>query len=272
MSKTFFRIWIAVLAGIFLFSGYKLFSILNTYRVNAKNVGELQSIFHSTMDIDRTEDGQMTQEVLEDGTPAPIMTPEEKRNKAAREAIAALKAINPDTVAWIIIPGANVDHVIVQGTNDSWYLYRSFYEEPNDCGTMFMEAENKLGEPLQNYIIFGHRMKDGSMFAHLNVYLDQEFYDENPTFTMYFEDGEYECQVFAAYRCLWSDNYAQVSFASEEEMEQYIQTCFSRSEIQTDVVVEPGDFIVTLSTCDRPTDPVEGRLVIQAKLVKLGEQ
>lgn len=249
--------------AIFLISAYKVVSIWMVYRTNAKNVENLQHIFyagnieHDSIQTDMLYGDDV--EVEADGV--------NYTHKAF--SIDPLIAINPDTVGWLTIPGANVDHVVVQGTNNSWYLYRSFYEEPNDCGTMFMDYRNTVRGELQNYIIYGHRMRDGSMFAHLDVYLSQEFYDENPSFTIYMEDGEYECQVFAAFRALTIDDYDIAYFETPEEKAAFIAKFAAKSEIVTNVDVTWEDEILTLSTCDRPFHKSLGRLVIMAKLVKV---
>lgn len=260
-----FYILIVIFAFIFLFSAYKLFTIWKTYHQAAVTNDGLQNIFHATMDPEaRGNDDEAKQ-----GSEVDKPKAEEEEYTYTSFSLAPLIEINPDTVAWLTIPGANVDHVVVQCSNDYFYLWRNFYGEENDCGTVFMECENEIGEPLQNLVIYGHRMRDGSMFAHMDVFLDQEFVDENPTFTMYMEDGEYECQVFAAYRTLTDVNYTQTSFYDEDEMMEFVNACIGRSEVTTNTTVLPGDLIVTLSTCDRPTDKVKGRLVIQARMVKI---
>lgn len=260
-------IFMPIFIGMFLFSAYKLISIYGEYRKNAKNVQELQTIFHAAEAIEHTE-SSVTQL---NGEGVHVNNKETAYSYTAYS-LEPLKEINPDTVAWLTIPAADVDHVVVQGTNNSFYLYRSFYEEPNNCGTLFMDYRVQIGQPLQNYVIYGHHLRDGSMFSHLFVFQDQETYNANPSFTIVLEDGEYEAQIFSAFSGYTTDDYDIIQFESPEEMEEFIAKFRAKSEVQCNVEVTAEDKILTLSTCDKTNHGEQGRFVVMAKLVKIGEE
>lgn len=260
-------IFMPIFIGMFLFSAYKLISIYGEYRKNAKNVQELQTIFHAAETIEHTE-SSVTQ-LNGDGV---HVNNKETTYSYTAYSLEPLKEINPETVAWLTIPAADIDHVVMQTDDNAYYLWRSFYKEPNNCGTLFMDFRVQIGQPLQNYIIYGHHLRDGSMFSHLFVYMEQETYDANPTFKIVLEDGEYEAQIFSAFRGYTTDDYDITQFESAEEMDEFIAKFQEKSMIQTDVEVTSQDKILTLSTCDISHNGQQGRFVIMAKLVKIGEE
>lgn len=93
----------------------------------------------------------------------------------------ALKEINPDVVGWIIIPGTGIDYPIVQALDNATYLRTSFDGTQNLCGTIFMDCRNFSDFSDANTILYGHNMRDGSMFAILNDYMENPdlFYNNN---------------------------------------------------------------------------------------------
>ena len=86
-----------------------------------------------------------------------------------------LKQINSDIVAWIRIPGV-LDYSVVQGTDNSYYLHHTFRREYNIAGSVFLDARNKADFSDSKNIIYGHNMRDGSMFHVLRDFQDLDFY------------------------------------------------------------------------------------------------
>jgi len=130
-----------------------------------------------------------------------------------------------------------------------------------------MDYRNNVEEENRNTIVYGHRMKDDTMFNSLTNYLDEEFFKEHQTInydTMY---GSYDAEVFAAYYTTTDFDYIQTDFDSNEEYAGFLNEVEDKSEIQADFDVNADDQIVTLSTCDYTLDPDEGRLVVHAKIV-----
>lgn len=86
---------------------------------------------------------------------------------------------NPDTRAWIKLKRTNINYPIVQGSNNDFYLYRMFNKEYNRKGSIFVDS--RIENPFQDFmtIVYGHNMKDNTMFSHLMDYKDQEFYDKH---------------------------------------------------------------------------------------------
>lgn len=248
------NVLIVILSCIMLFCVYKLYTIWQGYNSNQKTQEKVQELFYGQTDTQNQVSGQ-----------------EEASAPAQNEYKFDLKPVieaNGDTVGWIIIKDTVINYVVVQGADNDEYLHKNFYGEYNSAGTIFMDYRNQIGEPRQNLIVYGHRMKDDSMFGELGEYVDYGFYQKHPTFTFITAEGEYDCEVFAVYRCTTAVDYCHTNFETDEEMLAYIQECKDLSEYKIAVDVTAQDTIITLSTCDYDLDPTEGRLVVQAKLVE----
>ncbi len=175
---------------------------------------------------------------------------------------------NEDVVGWITIDDTQVDYPILHSSDNVEYLTRNYYGDESRAGSIFMDYRNDITSSNLNTVIYGHRMKDGSMFQQLTKFLDQEFFETHRTFeydTLY---ESYEAEIFAVYQTLTEFNYIETDFSSEEEYEELLAEIQSRSLFQTDIEVNADDQIITLSTCDYKLDADDGRLVVHAKLVK----
>lgn len=250
------NVLIVIVSCVLIFCVYKLGSIWWEYHSNRQTQEQVQSLFYGEQQIQEVS-GQ--EESIDE-------TQQYQFN------LAPVILANSDTVGWITVPGTVIDYAVVQGQDNNKYLHRGFYGEENAAGAIFMDADNQLGEPLQNLLIYGHRMKDDSMFGELGKYLDYGFYQQNPSFTFITEEGIYDCEIFAVYQCTTAVDYCQLSFATGDEQQEYVRACKDRSAYQTVVSVSAEDTIITLSTCDYELDANEGRLVVQAKLTPKEEQ
>ena len=231
LSRFLTFIWVV----IFIYSAYQLSALFLGYYDNRKTLKEAQNLFSANH--------------LEKAHAAD--------NKTRFD---DLLQINEDIVGWINVPNTSIDYPILQGKDNDFYLERNYKQNPERAGSIFMDYRNdavKLGE---NTILYGHRMKDGSMFGHLKKYLNQGFYDENPVFQFDTLAGSYEVEVFSAYTTTAGFDYIQTEFADDEEWKQFISTIKEKSSIKTDTEVKGN--ILTLSTCDYMLDSNEGRLVV----------
>ena len=253
VARVILNVLIIIVSCVLIFCIYKLGSIWWEYHSNQQTQEKVQDIFYGRAETSQAEvsgensSGEQTA-VTEGFSLKPVID------------------ANPDAVGWIKVEDTQIDYAVMQGENNDQYLYTGFFGEENNAGSVFMDYRNTIGEPLQNLILYGHRMKDGSMFGELGDYLDYGFYQNHPQFTFITEDGIYDCLVFSVYQCTTSVDYCQPVFSSAESMEKYIQDCKDRSIWQTPVSVTAEDTIITLSTCDYVLDPDEGRLVVHAKL------
>lgn len=176
---------------------------------------------------------------------------------------------NDEVTGWITIDDTNIDYPILQSSNNTDYLNRGFYGDHAIAGSLFLDYRNDITLPSErNFIVYGHRVKDGSMFEDLIKFLDEDFFNSHQTFTFDTLYESYEAEIFAVYNTLIDFNYIQTDFTSDEEYEQLLTNMQTRSLYETDVDVSVDDRIITLSTCEYTLDPDDSRLVIQAKLTK----
>lgn len=111
----------------------------------------------------------------------------------------ALARINPDVAAWLILEGTALSYPVVQGQDNEYYLDRLFDGSYNASGCLFLDSRCEARFTSPNSIVYGHHMKDGSMFAALDGYKEQEFYEAHPSLLLLTPGGDYEAQVFSAY-------------------------------------------------------------------------
>lgn len=186
------------------------------------------------------------------------------------EQYAGLYALNPDMIGWIQIEGTTINYPVMQSIEEpDYYLHRDFYGEYSKSGVPYLEEECDLSASGGNWLIYGHYMKNGTMFTDLKKYRDEEFYREHPfiRFDTLKEEGEY--QVIAVLRTVvYHDGpeafrYYDYIDLDEESFAEYVNRCKELSYYDTGESAEYGDQLLTLSTCDFTVK--NGRLVVVAR-------
>lgn len=178
---------------------------------------------------------------------------------------------NADMVGWIQIEGTNIDYPVMQTPADpTYYLKHDFEKNYTDYGCPFMQANCDALRPSDNLIIYGHNMKDGSMFADLAKYRSKDFWQTHKTVWFDTELGSSAYEIFAViHTTVQADAadaflfYRFVDAASPEDFAAYVSACKARALYDTGVSAEYGDKLLTLSTCDNITD--NGRWLVIAK-------
>lgn len=158
-----------------------------------------------------------------------------------------LKEMNPDTVGWITFNDGVIDYPVVQGSNNSYYLTHLFNREYGKAGTIFIDVTNAPDFSDQNTLIFGHHMNNGSMFANVEKYQTQDYYEQFPTMTLYSPQGDGTVEWFAGYAI--SAHRLPTNFETEEDFLAHVAKAKEKSHFKAEVEVGPGDRIVTLVTC-----------------------
>lgn len=168
-----------------------------------------------------------------------------------------LLEINPDTIAWIRFPKkpSQINYPVVQGTDNSKYLKKTFSANENTLGAIFLNVDNQKDFSDKNSVIYGHRMKDGSMFRHLQDYDTREFWKSNPYFYIYTVDGRIlKYHIYSAGQVVDTSESYRTTFETEEEYQSFLDMTKSSSLYNTGVEVTTDDTIVTLSTCTSASD------------------
>ena len=216
---------------------------------------------------------QMRQEVkLPEELPGQTEVPEtESEELVIPVDFEELQKMNPDIYAWITIPGTAVDYPVLQNEQDNArYLKRSATGEDSASGAIFSENSNATDFSDVHTVLYGHNMKDGTMFADLHKYEDKEFFEKHRVFAVYTPDAIRYYQVFAAY--LYDDRNLLQSFdcSDPEVFEAYLRSIREQrnlyANLDEEVRVEAGDRILTLSTCHSMGDKY--RYLVQAILIK----
>ncbi len=165
-----------------------------------------------------------------------------------------LKKANSDIYAWINIPDANVDYPILQSDkSNSYYLNRTINGEWSAYGSIYTEDYNSKDFSDFNTVIYGHNMKNGTMFGSLKKFRDASFFEENRYINVYMENRILKYEIFAA--CTWDNLHilANRNFDLEENRTAYLEEIFAvrdmNSQINENIQVTAEDKIITLSTC-----------------------
>ncbi|MEY8391095.1 class B sortase [Lachnospiraceae bacterium 45-W7] len=160
-----------------------------------------------------------------------------------------LKSINPDIAAWIYIEKLEISYPIVHGSDNNYYLDHTFYKEANKCGSIFLEAGNHKDFSDLHTFVYGHNMKDNSMFARLNEYQEEKTFQENPEFYIYTPEGTKRYQIFSCYIAALDWDSFQMDFGEEEAYAAWQDTVKKRSLYDTKIMPGAGQRTVTLMTC-----------------------
>lgn len=215
---------ILAFAGMAAFAGGKLYGIYQGYRLGETVYGEMEEIA-----LKEEEDG---------GSGA---FPEVD--------FQALQEVNSEVVGWIYGEGTAVNYPVAGGDDNEYYLNHLFGGERNMEGCIFLDHRNSRGFSDPNSILYGHHLRNGSMFASLTEYEDQEYYERHPEFLLMTPEADYRVEVFAAYAAAVEDDAWRVDFETEEEALDWAEERIGKSSIRTGISPEKGDRILTLSTC-----------------------
>lgn len=183
---------------------------------------------------------------------------------STENSFASLALINDDLIGWISLKDTVIDYPLVQGDNNEYYLTHIFTKEKNKLGTIFIDYRNKADLSDKNTIIYGHNMHDGSMFATLLNYTEQDFYDQHPIIELTIGENDYQVLLFAGIITDGYSKYAMISF-SEGTFMEYINDIIAVSTFKSDVSIKEDDQIITFSTCSYSVE--EGRYALFGKLV-----
>ena len=266
-TQVFFLIGAVLFTALFLFSGIMA---MRQY----KDTKQSAEAFNAVADLVKPAPTPVLFSVEdatgEDGTDKPASY-EPAPELTAYDKYAAVYEQNSDFIGWISIEDTKINYPVMQTPqNKDFYLKHAFDKSYSEYGVPYMQENCKLGLS-DNCVIYGHHMQDGSMFADLCKFENENFYKEHKT--IHFDTlagfGEYEIVCAfktAAYSADGFKYYHFVDAANEAEFNSFLSTCQSLALYDTGVSAEYGDKLITLSTCEYSRN--NGRMVIVAKLVQ----
>jgi len=197
----------------------------------------------------------------------PVQQSESAVGEQAMVDLSAYLAQNPDFVAWLRIPGTNVDYPVVQTDNPDYYLNHTFSGKLSVVGTLFSLADADYQAPGRNIAIYGHHLRSSGekMFTSLMRYKNPDFYEDNKTVMLDSLYRHREYTIFAVMNMKVGDwEPSRTTFSGDAAFMAFVNRAKSESLYDTGVEVGADDHILTLITCDRSYAGKEGRLVILA--------
>lgn len=176
---------------------------------------------------------------------------------------------NSDMVGWLQIENSKINYPVMQTSldNANFYLYKDFDKNDSVRGSIYAAEICDVFEPSDNITLFGHNMKDGSMFAYLGNYYEKSAWENNPLIFFDTLTESHVYKIFAVFKTSGTDNvgfaYHQMADAKDEaEFNQFVATCKELAFYDTGITPVYGDKLLCLSTCEYTID--NGRFVVAA--------
>ncbi|WP_300347745.1 class B sortase [Clostridium sp.] len=232
----------AVLILIILFCGLKIFQKYHGYYTDYKSYEKLRN-YSPVSDSNSTNN-----------------TTKESKSDSTKEK--NLKDINSDYVFWIKVSGTNIDFPVVQGKDNDFYLKHDFDKKKSFSGSIFVDYKNNINKD-KNVIIFGHNMRNDTMFAQMNQFENENFFKNNKYVTIYKDGKEKQYEIFSVYLGNAKKLKIDPTFSSNEDYENYLKKQKELSLFKRNINLSSNDKIITLVTCNYDFD--DARLVVVAK-------
>lgn len=230
-------------AAVFLFAGHRLWGILRDYRAGAESYRALTEQYAADLST----------------------AAEAERKTTFRVDVARLWEQYPSVIGWLYAPGTGISYPIAQGSDNEYYLRHLYNGEGNSAGTLFADCRNAAAFGDANTIIYGHNMKNGTMFAPLMQYRRQAYREQHPEMYLYTPDGDYRVVLFSGFATTADADVYTPFAAPDDAFAAYLSACTARSDFSPPQ--ETAEKILTLSTCTN-ADAL-GRYVVQGYLVPM---
>jgi len=216
MKKKIRAVIAIVLLGVLVFSGLKIWNETEAYR------GE--SDLHK----------QLMQ-----------LKPVPQEDPVVNQSVIDLEAQNSDMAGWLTVPGTRIDYPFVQAKDNDFYLRRNFNGAYALAGTLFMDYRCAKDFSSQNTIIYGHHMRNGSMFGAIKKFRDKDFFTANKTAAIYLPDQTYTLELFA-FMLVRSNDAVLYDHEPGNDFLAYVE---QNARQYRDIGASADDRFVTLSTC-----------------------
>ena len=250
--KKFFagsRIWQIILGIsvlVMVVSGVRIYQLSREYSEGIEEYQELEQY----VTIAKEPVAETADDTQEEAAGSEEATTESKIAVNVEVDYAGLIGINKDFAGWLYYEPLELSYPIVRGNDNDYYTHYTFENTKNSSGAIFMDFLNKVDLTDYNTIIYGHNMRNGTMFGSLKKLLnDEEMIANNPYFYILTEDKTLQYQIFACYITKEDSDTYQI-IRNEEEQKTYLDFIASQTELLDNVEVTQQDRVVTLSTCN----------------------
>ncbi len=246
-DKIILIILIACLVGVAGFSAYQIISIMTEYHQSEE---EYSNLVDNAVSVPDT-----SEETEEDDTI------ESQYLSVDHE---YLRGVNSEYIGWINIPDTNINYPVVQHSNNQYYTSVSFEGKWSGGGAIFADYRNSDDWSDFHTVLYGHLLKNKTMFWYISQYQKQSYWDEHQTIEIY-TDGQVEVYtVFSFFKTTSTSEVYTFTFEDDVAKLQYINMLVENSYYSSSVNVTVNDKILTLSTCTDATS--ENRWVLHAVL------
>lgn len=261
MRKFFrFLLWLAA-CSVLLFAGIHLAAYIRQSSQSSRLHKDLAEAVVAVKETAARSDAPetMPQQYL-DERQRPLETP------PIAVDFAALQQTNQDVAGWLYSEDTPINLPLVQGKDNAYYLRRLFDGSWNAAGTLFLDFRNAGDFSDGNTILYGHNMKDKSMFGTLSNYKEQSYFDEHPVMWLLTPHGNYKVELIAG--CVTTAGSRLYSFGqTEEALLALVEQAMAQSTFRSDFAVTQGDRFLTLSTCSYEYD--DARYVVIGRLIPM---
>lgn len=230
---------VLISAAVMVYAAHRIYQEHSEYREGADSYSVLEAYIKEPQTEPMSEETKPEQDEMSENAIAWSVVD-----------FAALESINSDCVAWIRIDGTEIDYPVVQGHDNSFYLKHLFDGEWNGAGCIFLDSRVNPDLSDRHSVLYGHHMKNGTMFSDIAKYKDQTFYENHTTGMILTPTENYRIEFFAGYVAGADDENAwKVTFATEDEYVDWLNETVGRSWFNSEVIPTAEDRVITLSTC-----------------------
>lgn len=247
------RIRMAVLLvalAVFLFSGFQLMKIFLEYKQGTDEYDKIRQYVAEDTEDTGEEDSSQPEEEEKDKPVPPSVDWE------------SLKSINPDIIGWISIEGTEISYPVVQGTDNDYYLKHTFEGTQNAAGSIFIDYMNSKSLEDCNTVVYGHNMKNGSMFGLLRKYFQDQESVPGKYIWLCTPEKNWRYEIFSSHTVAADGNVYTLFSAHDDQFQAYVEQMKAESLVDYGVAVSKEDRVITLSTC---TGDYSTRFVVQAR-------
>ena len=270
-GKIIYIILVILLTAVFFVSGYHVAKYYIESRQQKAHYDDLASIVESIQSAEtETDFPRPTQPQATDAN-SPANSATEENTSAEPQILPEYQPLydmNPHLVGWIKIDNTPINYPVMQTPAEKdYYLYRNFDKVHSDRGCIYVPEFCDVFTPSDNVTIYGHNMRDGSMFASLSKYERKSFWQDNSLIAFDTLYGHHTYQIFSVFRTTASvgqgfDYHNFANAADESQFNEFIANCKALSLYDTGITPVYGDKIICLSTCEY--SQVNGRFVVAA--------
>ena len=244
---------------------------IQPYTVSVEVIDQLDRITDElTQETDVTEQAASVSEnaAIENTTATePIHAYDTLPEETMQQLITAARSLTgafPDAIGWLIIPGTNINYPLMQGSDNDYYLHHAYDGSHLSAGSIYLDfrCENRLMNGIN--VIYGHNMKNGSMFAGITKFGDMEYFNAHRYGWLATADKVYRLDFFSLAHVDCDDSF----YDGSQPVTEWIPRVERLSTISTGITYDASERFISLSTCTRATG--DDRTVLTGRLVEIG--